>query len=110
MLMTNDWYLDPTDNKLYIDGFSGLVTVEYVKSSNTFEDIAKNSFWRQWIRDYTLAMVKITEGRIRSKYKISSGVFEIESDELINEGNTDKQELEQRLEDGGFGYWNIMRG
>ena len=55
-------------------------------------------------------MVKITEGRIRSKYKISSGVFEIESDELINEGNTDKQELEQRLEDGGFGYWNIMRG
>ena len=110
MLMTNDWYLDATDNKLYIDGFSGVVTVEYVKSNNTFEDIAKNSFWRQWIRDYTLAMVKITEGRIRSKYKISSGVFEIESDELINEGNTDKQELEQRLEDGGFGYWNIMRG
>lgn len=110
VLMTNDWYLDPTDNKLYIDGFSGVVTVEYVKSNNSFEDIAKDNFWRQWIRDYTLAMVKITEGRIRSKYKISSGVFEIESDELISEGNNDKQELEQRLEDGGFGYWNIMRG
>jgi hypothetical protein len=109
-LILTDWYLDPTSNKLYIDGFSGLVTMEYVKAHSTFEEIARESYWRQWIRDYTLAMVKITEGRIRSKYKISSGVFEIESDELINEGNNDKQELEQKLTDGDFGYWNIMRG
>lgn len=108
MLMT-DWYLDPTDQKLYVDGYSGLITVEYIKNSTTFEEISKNAYWKRWIRDYVLAMVKITEGRIRSKYKISSGVFEIESDELINEGNTDKQELEQRLEDNAFGYWNIMR-
>ena len=107
-LILTDWYLDPTSNKLYIDGYGGLVTMEYVKAHSTFEEISREAYWRQWIRDYTIALVKITEGRIRSKYKISSGVFEIEADELISEGNNDKQELEQKLTDGDFGYWNIM--
>ena len=107
-LSLQDWYLDSVEGKLYIDDFSGWVTVEYVKAGCTIEDLEKNVYWKNWVRDYTLAMVKITEGRIRSKYKISSGVFEIESDELINEGNNDKQELEQKL-DEDMGYWNIMR-
>jgi hypothetical protein len=40
---------------------------------------------------------------------MNSSVFEIESDELISEGNNDKSELEQKL-DEDMGYWNIMRG
>lgn len=108
-LSLDDWYLDAVEGKLYVDGFSGWVTVEYVKSSVSMEDIADNSYWKAWVRDYTLAMVKITEGRIRGKYKIQSSVFEIEADELINEGQSDKDTLEQKL-DEDFGYWNILRG
>lgn len=104
----SDIYLDNTSGKLYLDGYTGLVTIEYVKSRITLEDLSNDSFWTSWVRDYTLAMVKITEGRIRGKYKITSGVFEIEADELINEGNTDKQELEERLNEN-IGYWNILR-
>ena len=107
-LELNDWYLDSTEGKLYLDGFSGWITVEYVKSSVTMEDLADNSYWKSWIRDYTLAMVKITEGRIRGKYKISSGVFDIEADELVSEGNSDKDTLDQSLNDD-IGYWNILR-
>lgn len=108
-LELDDWYLDSAEGKLYVDGFSGWITVEYVKSSVTIDDLVENSIWRNWVRDYTLAMVKITEGRIRGKYKISSGVFEIESDELISEGQTEKDNLEEKLNDD-MGYWNILRG
>lgn len=108
-LTIDDWYLDDAEQKLYVDGFTGLVTVEYVKSNVTIEDIEKNTYWKSWVRDYTLAMVKITEGRIRSKYKIQSGVFEIDSDDLISEGQQEKQDLEEKLRDD-MGYWNILRG
>lgn len=108
-LELDDWYLDPVEGKLYVDGFSGWITVEYVKSNVTMEDLSENSVWKTWVRDYTLAMVKITEGRIRGKYKISSGVFEIESDELISEGQTAIDNLETQLNED-MGYWNILRG
>lgn len=108
-LSLDDWYLDSVEGKLYLDGFSGWVTVEYVKSQVTMEDLNENTYWKTWVRDYTLAMVKITEGRIRGKYKISSGVFEIESDELVSEGQSEKENLEQKLDDD-MGYWNILRG
>ena len=108
-LSLDDWYLDSVEGKLYLDGFSGWVTVEYVKSKVTMEDLNENTYWKTWVRDYTLAMVKITEGRIRGKYKISSGVFEIESDELVSEGQSEKENLEQKL-DEDMGYWNILRG
>ena len=99
-----DWYLDGTS--LYLDNYTGYVTLEYLKKVITLEDL--DSYWSTWVESYVLALVKITEGRIRSKYKLSSGTFEIESDELISEGNTDKQELEDKLNDS-LGYWNIIR-
>ena len=106
-LILDDVYYDRTSGMLYLDNYSGVITIEYTKSRPTIEDLENDSMWSSWVRDYTLAMVKITEGRIRSKYKITSGVFEIESDELISEGNSDKQELEERLNEN-IGYYNIM--
>lgn len=108
-LELDDVYLDVSEGKLYVDNYSGPITVEYVKSSITLEDLENDSFWMSWVSDYTIAMAKITEGRIRGKYKATSGVFEIEADELVSEGNSDKQELEERLNEN-IGYWNILRG
>lgn len=108
-LKMSDYYLDVPGQMLYLDNYSGIITVEYVKNNITIEDLQFDSYWSSWVRDYTLAMVKITEGRIRSKYKLSSGVFEVESDELISEGNTDKQDLEEKLNEN-IGYYSIMRG
>lgn len=108
-LELSDVYLDVSEGKLYVDNYSGPVTVEYVKSSIQLEDLQNDDFWFSWVTDYTIALAKITEGRIRGKYKASSGVFEIEADELVSEGNSDKQELEERLNEN-IGYWNILRG
>ena len=103
-----DWYLDYTSQKLYLDNYTGLVTVEYTKSNITMEDLAHDTVWLGWVRDYTLALCKIIEGRIRNKFKVASAPFEIESDELISEGNSDKQDLEQRLEDN-IGFYMLLR-
>lgn len=103
-----DWYLDYTNQKLYLDNYTGLITVEYTKSHINAEDLCHDTFWFSWIRDYTLALCKVIEGRIRSKFKVNSAPFEIESDELIQEGNSDKQELEQQLNDN-VGFWMITR-
>jgi hypothetical protein len=103
-----DYYLDNTAQKLYLDNYSGLITVEYTKAHITLEDLAHDTSWHGWVRDYTLALCKIIEGRIRGKYKVQSAPFEIEADELINEGNNDKQTLEDLLRED-IGYWNIMR-
>lgn len=102
-LEMRDWKF--SGNILYLDNFSGPITVEYTKKDISFEDL--DSGWRSFVERYALALVKITEGRIRSKFKMSSGVFEIESDELISEGNSDLQELETQLNEN-IGYWNII--
>lgn len=103
-----DWYLDYTEQKLYLDNYTGFVTVEYTKSHITAEDLNHDTSWYGWVRDYTLALCKVIEGRIRNKFKVSSAPFEIEADELIQEGNSDKQELEQQLNEN-IGFWMILR-
>lgn len=107
-LMIYDYYLDNINQKLYLDNYSGTITVEYTKSGITIEDLQHDTYWYTWIRDYTLALCKIIEGRIRNKFKLSSAPFEIEGDELISEGNNDKQELEQKL-DENIGYYTLLR-
>jgi hypothetical protein len=45
-LELNDWYLDSVEHKLYVDGYSGLITVEYVKSKISIEDLNANTYWK----------------------------------------------------------------
>lgn len=106
-MILSDWYLDNGDQKLYLDNYNGWITIEYTKSRIKIEDLAHDTAWLGWVRDYTLALCKIIEGRIRGKFKVQSAPFEIEADELISEGNNDKQELEQKL-DEDIGYYTIM--
>lgn len=106
-----DFYYDSARKMLYVDGYSGAVTIEYVPSADSVDILtSSDAEWLSWIQDYSLALVKITEGRIRSKFKMPGGpALEIESDTLISEGESSKTELESKLTEG-MGYWNIMRG
>lgn len=106
-MILSDYYLDNGAQKLYLDNYDGMITIEYTKSNIQIEDLAHDTAWLGWVRDYTLALCKIIEGRIRGKFKVQSAPFEIEADELVNEGNNDKQELEQKL-DEDIGYYTIM--
>jgi hypothetical protein len=99
-----DYYLD--GDKLYIDNYQGTVTVEYVKKSPRLEDY--DSEWAGWVEGYALALVKMAEGRIRGKFRLNNGPFELDGDTLVSEGSSDKMDLESKL-DLSPGYFNVLR-
>jgi hypothetical protein len=100
-----DFYLD-AEGMLYVDGYSGSVTVEYVKKTITLEDL--DIEWAGWVEQYTIACAKILEGRIRNKYKLTGGAIEVESDNLISEGTGERSELDMKLENS-MGFYPISR-
>lgn len=61
-----------------------------------------NSVGRMWIRDYFLALCKITLGGIRAKYPsipIPNGEITLDGESLRNEGINDRDKLIEKLKD-----------
>lgn len=104
-LLFADYYLD--GSLLYLDNYSGMVTIEYVKKSSliTFEELPSNL--QAWVEGYATALCKIVEGRIRGKFKPQNSPFESNADELISEGQSEKQSFEADLSTT-MGYWTIL--
>lgn len=103
-IMLFDYYID--GDFLYLDNYRGNVVLEYVKKDIDFTDL--DTEWRGWVESYVTALTKVIEGRIRGKYKITSGPFEVEADQLISEGTSQMQDLEEKLS-SAMGYYNILR-
>lgn len=103
-LLVPDFYFD--DGILYVDNYSGTIFIEYLSRDIHFERM--DIEWRSWVESYTSALCKITEGRIRGKYRINGAPYEIDGDTLRSEGESQRNELESRLEQA-LGYWNIIR-
>lgn len=103
-MMLSDYYQD--GDTLYVDDFSGKVTIEYIKNVIELGDI--DSEWIGWVESYSTALCKIAEGRIRGKFKPQNAPFEVESDNLVSEGQSTISELESKL-DTSMGYFNILR-
>ncbi len=106
-LMLYDYHYDSEEKVIYVDNYRGSVTIEYVVGNPTIADLSKQ--WLAWVEGYTTALVKIAEGRIRGKYRVSGAPFEISADDLVSEGQSEKSELDQKL-DMSMGYYNVLRG
>ena len=59
------------------------ITIEYTPLVADIKDIDSSHY--AWVEDYTLALSKIVEGKIRSKWKPSSAPHELDTD-IGNEG------------------------
>jgi hypothetical protein len=99
-----DYYLD--NGILTVDDYYGGVTVEYVKNMPSLEDL--DSKWYGWVENYTVALTKMIEGRIRGKFKPQNAPFEVESDNLVQEGQTAIQDLDEKLNQA-MGFYNVLR-
>jgi len=77
-------------------------------------DSDSNFYTSDWIFDYALAESKILLGRIRSKFAQFASIgnigISLDGDQLISEGTTEKERLEEtlRLEEGHEGYGILM--
>jgi len=89
--------------------YGGMET-DPTKSTWKRGDSDSNFYTSDWIFDYALAESKILLGRIRSKFAQFASIgnigISLDGDQLISEGTTDKERLEEtlRLEEGYEGY------
>lgn len=103
-LVLPDFYLD--GDNLYVDNYSGNVTIEYIKKDLDFADLDVE--WRGWVESYATALTKLAEAKIRGKFKPQNAPFETDASDLMSEGQSAVSELESRL-DMSVGYFNIIR-
>ena len=93
------YFFDKQSDKLYVNcGFDrpSKVTIEYVPR---FDDVSqvKSDFWIDMIMNLSIALAKVTVGRIRSKYTASNSLWSLDGDTLLTEGNAELTDLRERM-------------
>lgn len=93
------------NNKLYLYNYNGKVTIEYIPKSMQFHELESNL--QSWVIKYTKCLCKEALGRIRSKYKSSSGPFELDGDTLLSEYSEERTQLEDELSTSQNGFFFV---
>lgn len=91
-LVPEDWKL--IDGMLYVSGYTGEITIEAITTESTKK--MSNRF-QQWCFDYSLALLKQTEGEIRSKVKVEGSPVTTNGEDLKKEGREEQTRLEDML-------------
>ena len=94
------WY-DKTANNLYINvstNAPGYVTIEYVPRYDSVDEVVSD-YWIDVIMKMSIALTKVTLGRIRSRYTQSNALWTQDGQQLLEEGNSELEALRQHLLD-----------
>ena len=94
-----DYKYDKNAEKIYITVDNNIptnITIEYIPA---YEDVSEvtSDYWIDIIQRLALAYTKIALGRIRSRYTQSTALWEQAGATMLEEGNTEKRELEEVL-------------
>lgn len=90
---------DKHSHKLYINNSltaPGYVTIQYIPKLHAVDDI-KSDYWQDILIRLSIALTKVTLGRIRSKYSQTNALWGIDGEKILEEGNTDLKELREIL-------------
>jgi len=90
---------DKVANKLYINTSSNPptnITVEYIRRFDSVEEIVSD-YWTDILMQLSLALTKVTVGRIRSRYTQSNALWTQDGETLLNEGTSELQSLREHL-------------
>lgn len=91
---------DKSSNKLYINISSGQpsrITVEFVPRYDSPEEIVSD-YWIDMLIRLAVALTKVTLGRIRSRYTQSNALWSQDGDKMLEEGNSELNELRTYLQ------------
>lgn len=95
-LNTSSWKFDHVHQLLYLNKKSPTV-LKCLVELRAVTDIEEKSQWVAWFKDYSLALAKIMVGRMRSKYTLSNGQYQLDGNQILQEGIADKQRLEEEM-------------
>ena len=95
------WKEDNEGKKLYINSaydVPKMVTIEYIPIYQSVEEV-EDDYWTDQIAKLSMALVKITLGRIRSFSTQTNALWTLDGDTLLAEGNAEAQAIRQGLVD-----------
>ena len=72
------------------------ITIEYVPVYLDCEDITSD-YWIDILERLSLALVKVTLGRIRTRFKVSNNPYTDDGDTILQEGQTELENLREVL-------------
>lgn len=90
---------DRHTNNLYINcAFDKptYITVEYVPRYNSVDEIVSD-FWIDIIVNLSVALTKVTVGRIRSRFTQTNALYSQDGDTLLTEGNQELTDIREKL-------------
>ncbi len=90
---------DPTTRKLYINTSGDMpdkITIEYIPRYDNVEEITSD-YWIDVLVRLSVAMAKVTVGRIRSRFNQSGALYTQDGDTILNEGNAELEALRNDL-------------
>lgn len=90
---------DRVSNKLYINTMidkPSAITIEYIPRFENVEEIVSD-FWIDIIVKLSIALTKVTLGRIRTRYTQSGALWAQDGDALLSEGNSELADIREKL-------------
>jgi len=90
---------DKAANKLYINTASNppsKITVEYIRRYDSVDEITSD-YWIDMLLKLSLAIAKVTVGRIRSRFTQSNALWSQDGDTLLTEGTQELTDLREYL-------------
>ena len=96
-----DFTYDKEEEKLYVNTFYPKpvkLTLAYIPE---FEDVSevREQYWINLIKRLALANAKITLGRIRGKYELSSSLYKLDGSQILSEGIAERDEVRRLLDE-----------
>lgn len=93
------FYYDKLSEKLYINissNYPDKITIQYIPR---FDDVSQivSDFWNDVLIRLSVALTKVTVGRVRSKFKQSNALWTLDGDQLLEEGNSELTALREEL-------------
>lgn len=95
------FYYDKMSEKLYINinsNFPTSITVMYIPR---FDDVSQitSDYWIDMLIRLCTANAKCVVGRVRTKFKQTNALWELDGDTLLSEGTEELKQLRQELKD-----------
>lgn len=90
---------DKATNKLYINisaGTPSTITVEYIPIIKDVSEIT-SEYWKDMLMRLSIALTKVTIGRIRTRYTQSNALWTQDGDTILAEGRDELNSLREML-------------
>lgn len=94
-----DYTYDKAAQKLYINTVYPIpqtLTIVYIPEFKDVSDIKEN-YWINYVQRLSLAFAKETLGRVRGKYDLSSSLYKLDGNTLLQEGISERDTIRQEL-------------